>query len=43
MSEFKLRGTEILRREVKAIGGGAMVYLPKKWIGKKVAVVADIE
>jgi len=30
---------EVVEREVKAVGNGAAVFVPKKWLGSKVKVV----
>jgi putative transposon-encoded protein len=37
--DFKIKGKEILEKEVTAHGNGAKVLIPKKYLGKKVMVV----
>lgn len=37
--EFKIRGYELVRKEVKPVGTGGGIYLPKAWIGETVSVV----
>lgn len=37
--EFKIRGYELMVKEVKAVGTGGCVYLPRAWVGESVAVV----
>ena len=37
--EYKIRGYEIVRKEVKKAGNSGQIYLPQKWIGELVAVV----
>lgn len=39
ISEFKISGNELVRKEVKPVGTGGGVYLPKAWIGETVAIV----
>ena len=39
LDEYKIKGYEIIRKEVKQSGSSGMVYLPKSWIGEQVAVV----
>jgi putative transposon-encoded protein len=41
MTTFTLEGKELIRKTVAPHGGGAMVYVPKKWIGKTVSVVLE--
>lgn len=43
MLEFKLRGKELVIKEVKARGTGAVVYIPRAWVGLKVAVIREPE
>lgn len=38
-SEFKMTGYEMIRKEVKPVGTGGGIYLPKAWVGETVAVV----
>jgi putative transposon-encoded protein len=37
--EFKLNGYAMLTKDVKQIGTGAHALIPKKWAGKKVAII----
>lgn len=37
--EYKICGYELVRKEVKPVGTGGGIYLPKAWIGETVAVV----
>lgn len=39
MVKFEVEGEELLVKEVGKHGGGAVVYVPKKWIGDNVAVI----
>lgn len=39
MAEFTFEGREALEKEVKEIGTGAHVLVPKDWIGETVAVI----
>lgn len=39
LNEFRLVGSECLRRTVRPMGGGAGVYVPKDRIGEEVRVV----
>jgi putative transposon-encoded protein len=34
----EIKGEEIIDGEVSASGNGAVVYVPKKWLGSKVKV-----
>lgn len=43
MSEFRVKGKELLIREAKAHGGGGIVYVPKKWVGDRVAIIRGVE
>ncbi len=36
---MRVRGREVIEKEVKPYGHGAVVYVPKTWIGKKVLIV----
>ena len=42
MPVFKVKGKELIIREVKPHGSGAVTYVPKAWIGEKVGVIRDI-
>lgn len=37
--EARYRFREILESEVRRTGAGACVYVPKRWLGKRVAVI----
>jgi putative transposon-encoded protein len=39
MAEFKVNGKEMIEKNAVAIGNGAVVYVPKSWIGKKLAII----
>jgi len=39
MKDFTFKGIEVLDRTVKSHTNTGYLYLPKSWIGKKVAVV----
>jgi len=43
MPTFTVRGKELIIREVKPHGNGAIIYVPKSWIGEKVGVVRGVE
>jgi len=43
MPVFKVRGKELIIREVKPHGNGAVVYVPKSWIGEKVGCIRGIK
>lgn len=43
MSEFVIQGKEIISKTAKEHGSGAIVYVPKHWIGKKVSVIREME
>jgi len=43
MAEFRVKGKEMISKTVAKHGNGAIVYVPKKWIGKKVAVILEGE
>ena len=38
-TEFKLTGYAMMTKDVKQIGTGAHTLVPKKWVGKKVAII----
>ena len=37
--EARYRFREMLESEVRRTGAGACVYVPKRWLGKRVAVI----
>ena len=41
MAKFEVVGKMMLVKTVGKHGGGAVVYVPKKWIGKRVAIILD--
>lgn len=41
MSEFKVVGEQLVRKDVVKTGTGACVYLPRAWLGRKVAVILE--
>ena len=41
--KIEIEPEELIIREVKKGGGGAHIYLPKRYIGKKVIVVIQDE
>jgi putative transposon-encoded protein len=43
MTKFEVIGKEMILKDVVSMGGGAAIYVPKKWIGKKAAVIIDVE
>lgn len=43
MSTFTVEGEECLRKVVAPHGNGAIVYVPKTWIGRKVVVILESE
>jgi len=43
MTKFQVEGRELIIREVKPHGNGAIVYVPKSWIGRKVGIICDIK
>ena len=43
MAKFEIEGKEMLIRDVKVHGGGAMVYIPKSWTGSSVAIIRDVK
>jgi len=43
MPIFKIKGKELIVREVKLHGNGAVVYVPKEWFGEKVGIIRGIE
>ena len=43
MTKFEIEGKELLIKNVIKHGNGAMVYIPKSWIGSTVAVIRDVK
>lgn len=43
MPEFTIQGKEMTSKTVKKHGSGAIVYVPKQWIGEKVSVIREIK
>ena len=43
MSEFIIRGREIISKIAKEHGSGAVVYVPKNWAGEHVSVVRELD
>lgn len=41
--EFRMNGKEMIVKTVSKISTSGHVYLPRKWIGKKVAIVLEPE
>ena len=41
--KFELYGTELIIKEVRKQGTGAMIYLPSTWVSEKVAVIRSPE
>lgn len=41
MVEFRLKGKEMLMKTPTLVGTGAVIYVPKAWAGKKVAVILE--
>lgn len=39
MAEFKVKGKAMILKKVGKHGTGAIVYVPKEWIGKQVAII----
>ena len=37
--EIKIDGEEVIEKEVKPSGNGAIVFVPKRWLGSKVKVI----
>ena len=37
--EIKIEGEEMIEKEVKPSGNGAIVFVPKRWLGSKVKVI----
>jgi putative transposon-encoded protein len=43
MGQYQITGHEVLDRDVREIGNGAHVLVPKRWIGADVKVVRTSE
>jgi len=43
MAEFVIHGREVISKTVKKHGSGAIVYVPKQWVGEKVSVIREME
>jgi len=43
MPVFRIKGKELIIRKVKKFGNGAIVYVPKDWLGEKVGIVRAIK
>jgi len=43
MPIFRMKGKELIIREVKKFGNGAIVYVPKDWLGEKVGIIRGIK
>ena len=43
MVSFTLDGKELIKKTVKSAGSSSIIYLPKSWTGKTVAVVLEGE
>lgn len=43
MVEFKIKGKQMLMKKPSKHGTGAVIYVPKDWIGKPVAVILEGE
>jgi len=43
MAEFKVRGKEMLSKPVSKSGTGAVVYVPKAWLGRNVIIILEGE
>jgi len=41
MAEFTIVGEEMIKKTVGKHGCGAVVYVPKRWLGKNVAVILE--
>ena len=39
MTTFTIEGEELIKKKVADGGTSGRVYVPKKWVGKKVAIV----
>jgi len=43
MTKFEVEGKELIIKIIKKHGNGAMVYIPKSWIGEKVAIIRGVK
>jgi len=43
MAEFIIHGKEIVSKIATKHGSGAVVYVPRQWVGEKVSVIREIE
>ena len=43
MAEFRVKGKQMITKIVGKQGTGGIVYIPKAWIGKQVAVILEGE
>ena len=43
MAKFEVKGKEMIKKTVTKVGNGAVVYVPKLWIGKTVAIILEGE
>jgi len=43
MSEFIVHGKEIISKVAKEHGSGAIVYVPKHWVGERVSAIREME
>jgi len=43
MTEFRLKGKEMLIKTPSKHGTGAIVYVPVKWLGEKVAIIRGVK
>ena len=41
MAQFKLKGKAMITKNVGKHGNGGIVYVPKEWMGKKVAIILE--
>jgi len=41
--EYILKGREQIIKEVKKQSTSGIIYLPKAWVGHKVAIILDVE
>jgi len=39
MRKFEVEGEELIEKEVKYGGGAGRIYVPKRWVGKRVVVI----
>lgn len=43
MAEFTIKGKQMITKKVGKHGNGAIVYVPKEWRGKMVAIILEGE